>query len=58
MHLSLSTIFYIIQFYNLNHNIYGNTLGVQWLELYAFAAKGVGSIAGHGTKILQATWPK
>ena len=37
----------------------GNSLVVQWLELGAFTAKGVGSITGWGTKILQTeAWPK
>ena len=34
----------------------GISLVVQWLELRAFTAKGVGSIPGQETKILQATW--
>ena len=29
---------------------------VQWLGLYAFTAKGLGSIPGWGTKIPQAVW--
>ena len=29
---------------------------VQWLGLYAFTAKGLGSIPGWGTKIQQAVW--
>ena len=33
-----------------------NSLVVQWLGLRAFTAKGLGSIPGSGTKILQATW--
>ena len=32
----------------------GNSLVVQWLGLYAFTAKGSGSISGQGTKIPQA----
>ena len=32
----------------------GNSLLVQWLGLHAFTAKGMGSIPGRGTKILQA----
>ena len=31
---------------------------VQWLELGASAARGLGSIPGQGTKILQAMQPK
>ena len=31
----------------------GNSLVVQWLGLCAFTAKGLGSISGWGTKILQ-----
>ena len=34
----------------------GNSLVVQWLGLFTFAAKGPGSVPGQGTKILQATW--
>ena len=33
-----------------------NSLVVQWLGLRAFTAKGLDSIPGSGTKILQATW--
>ena len=36
----------------------GNSLVVQWLGLCAFTVKGVGSIPGRGTTILQAVWPK
>ena len=32
----------------------GNSLTVQWIELYASSAGGIGSIPGQGTKILQA----
>ena len=32
----------------------GNSLAVQWLGLCTFTAKGLGSILGRGTKILQA----
>ena len=35
-------------------NILGNSLAVQWLGLCLFTAKGVGSIPGQGTKIMQA----
>ena len=34
----------------------GNSLAVQWLELCTFTAKGLSSIPGQGTKILQAMW--
>ena len=34
----------------------GNSLAVQWLGLGAFMARGLGSIPGEGTKILQAAW--
>ena len=34
--------------------ISGNSLAVQWLRLHAFTAKGMSSIPGQGTKILQA----
>ena len=34
----------------------GNSLAVQWLELCTFTAKGLSSIPGQGTKILQAVW--
>ena len=33
-----------------------NSLLVQWMGLGALTAKGPGSIAGQGTKILHATW--
>ena len=33
----------------------GNSLAVQWLGPHAFTAKGLSSIPGQGTKILQAT---
>ena len=36
--------------------MYGNSLVVQWLELWAFTAEGLGSIPGQGTKFLQASW--
>ena len=32
----------------------GNSLEVWWLRLHAFTTKGVGSIPGRGTRILQA----
>ena len=32
---------------------WGNSLAVQWLGLHASTAGGMGSIPGHGTKILQ-----
>ena len=32
----------------------GNSLTVQWIELCASSAGGIGSIPGQGTKILQA----
>ena len=32
----------------------GNSLVVQWLGLCTFSAKGVGSVPGRGTKILEA----
>ena len=32
---------------------FGNSLAIQWLGLHAFAAGGMGSIPGWGTKILQ-----
>ena len=32
-----------------------NSLGLQWLGLCTFTAKGQGSIPGQGTKILQVT---
>ena len=34
----------------------GNALAVQWLELCAFTTRGMGSVPGQGTKILQALW--
>ena len=34
----------------------GNSLVVQWLELRAFTAMGLGLIPGWGTKIMQAVW--
>ena len=39
-----------------NQELYnvGNSLGVQWLGLCTFTAKGPGSIPGQGTKILKA----
>ena len=36
--------------------ILGNSLVVQWLGLFAFTAKDLGSIPGQGTKIPQAAW--
>ena len=38
-----------------NQELYnvGNCLGVRWLGLCTFTAKGLGSIPGQGTKILQ-----
>ena len=39
-------------------NWLGNSLAVQWLELQASTAGGMGSIPGQGTKILQAPQPK
>ena len=35
---------------------YWNSLSDQWLGLSTFTAKGLGSIPGQGTKILQAAW--
>ena len=35
---------------------FGNSLVVQWLELQALTAEGLGSIPGRGTKIPQAVW--
>ena len=35
-----------------------NSLVVQWLGLCASTAGGMGAIAGQGTKILHAVWPK
>ena len=32
----------------------GNSLAVQWLAVWAFTAKGLGSISGQGTKLPQA----
>ena len=39
-----------------NQELYnvGNSLGVRWLGLCTFTAKGPGSIPGQGTKILKA----
>ena len=39
-----------------NQELYnvGNSLGVWWLGLCTFTAKGLGSIPGQGTKVLQA----
>jgi len=34
----------------------GNSLAVHWLGLYTYTAKGVGLIAGQGTKIPQDLW--
>ena len=34
----------------------GNSLAVQWLQLHAFTAEGMGSIPRWGSKILQALW--
>ena len=34
----------------------GNFLAVQWLELHALTAMGLGSIPGQGTSIPQAVW--
>ena len=34
----------------------GNFLMVQWLELCAFTAEGLGSIPGQGAEISQAVW--
>ena len=42
----------------INLCILENSLVVQWLELGASAARGLGSIPGQGTKILQAMQPK
>ena len=39
---------------SLRNELSGNSLVVQWLELVAFTAGGLGSIPGRGTKILQA----
>ena len=36
------------------HVVTGNSLVVQWLALYAFAAVGLGLIPGGGTNIAQA----
>ena len=38
----------------LKKNSLGNSLAVQGLGLHSFTAKGLGSIPGQGTKILQA----
>lgn len=38
----------------LKSTIFGNTIVVQWLELYAFTAKDLGSVCGRGTKIPRA----
>ena len=35
---------------------FGNSLVVQWLGLWAFTAKAMGSIPGRGTKIPEAAW--
>ena len=40
----------------LKPNKTGNSLAVQWLELQALTAEGLGSIPGWGTKIPQAMW--
>ena len=34
----------------------GNSLAVHWLGLYTYTTKGVGLIAGQGTKIPQDLW--
>ena len=34
----------------------GNSLVVQWSGLHSFNAKGLGSLCGWGTKMLQALW--
>ena len=49
----------ILYVHNGDHVIFkrrkdGNSMAVQWLELCAFTAEGLGSIPGGGTKILQA----
>ena len=38
-------------------NILWEFLVVQWLGLYTLTAKGMGSISGGGTQILEALWP-
>ena len=45
-------------FYLLKIQTLWNSLAVQWLELGAFCAEGLGSIPGQGTKISQASRPK
>lgn len=40
----------------LKSTIFGNTMVVQWLELYAFTAEDLGSVCRQGTKIPQAIW--
>ena len=39
---------------HLKSTIFGNTIVVQWLELYAFTAKDLGSVCSRGTKIPRA----
>jgi len=41
---------------HISRNVPGNSLAVQWLELYSFSAEGMGSILGWGTRIPQTVW--
>ena len=43
-----------LKVFNPQNKIQGSSLVVQWLRLYAFTAKGMGSILGQGTKAPQA----
>ena len=46
----------VYTYVHVSRNVPGNSLAVQWLELYSFSAEGMGSILGWGSRIPQTAW--